>query len=1035
MLIQLKQIVQSSRQLISFLGSHPRTPALSTGLALGLLGWSAAGSFVATFGFTQHVITGLLLATATGLALGIRFSGSPRGQAAREHAGLPGVALLIFLPTTLGLASRLVGLFSLELLENHIAQVAALAVAATVTLGLPAFFAGWTAGRYLSTSQTRPLLIGIGLGIPLLAIVLAPVVGQLIPSLVVAGLVALDWLRRLAHGTPRSAIASPSTPAANSPMTTTRRLASPFLTAIAAILAGRVLTQLMPEAAYLIAAGAAAFLLSAVLGSWLAQKLSGRGWSHSSLGLVGAMLTATGLLAPLAFFPWLTDQHLTAVAQVDSVLMLMSIRIITIASVIIQIGLGSGVAARAFGANDRPISSVVVFSLGLASGGWLIPIAGVVNLSLALASALVVISLPVPAAWPVRSDRRILATAAAAGLCICLLAGNASRYQPQQAAKLLFDTETFISYQRGFPRELLPYLDDTRLISTRETLDGTVTLWKKNGVAVSGRIDGIPVALASTETRICPTASGELMRVVLPLILHDKPRSLLLLGDPAHVASQVAVGFPLQELVRLERGDLAQGATNSLKGLFSGVRDERLSSFEVEPRLGLVTLNHKFDVIVSDPGAPAILQSTPYLTREFYTTAASKLAADGIFCQRWRSADFGPEPLRVVAQSMQQAFQDVMLIEIGVGEYALLGTSSPQGLVRNGLLERLQRPQVRQTLATLGWDWCIPLNLMALDNQVMGKLASEASGLNDAANVRLAYSLPPEMMRWGPKSQETAAATNGLTTRLLEKGVPPEEQKDVVDRIAQVIGQRNLMTRFPDQPWAYRKEVRAQLKESSRSVIQKVNAEIRHVMHPEDRRRLDYFEALGKAIGNVTPQTLAKLESFAEPYDPMITYFLRHEIAPLYAQLGEEGAGAELANRLHASYYADPKDRSVRNVLDAIGLLVRQPELVPDSDARFDHLNGLIEVLLRRWENRGTAEPRSPEIVMVDIDNTLDATEEALSTMDDLASAAGLDANEWQRRKTAIDRTLTRPLRKYRTTLMPHLRKAQKQTAETNEAG
>ncbi len=63
---------------------------------------------------------------------------------------------------------------------------------------------------------------------------------------------------------------------------------------------------------------------------------------------------------------------------------------------------------------------------------------------------------------------------------------------------------------------------------------------------------------------------------------------------------------------------------------------------------------------------------------------------------------------------------------------------------------------------------------------------------------------------------------------------------------------------------------------------------------------------------------------------------------------------------------------------------------------------------------------------MVDIDICLDAVETAVEEMEPLAASAGLSQSEWDLRKSAIERTLTRPLRKYRTNLLPHLRTAQR---------
>src|SRR5690606_32698743 len=107
------------------------------------------------------------------------------------------------------------------------------------------------------------------------------------------------------------------------------------------------------------------------------------------------------------------------------------------------------------------------------------------------------------------------------------------------------------------------------------------------------------------------------------------------------------------------------------------------------------------------------------------------------------------------------------------------------------------------------------------------------------------------------------------------------------------------------------------------------------------------------------------------------------------------------------------------------------PEVAGSKADQFDQLNGLGELLLTRWENRGTSTiPASPEMALVDVDRSLDALAKALPVMEALAGEAALSSEQWKNRAAAIERTMSRPLRKYRTTLMPHYRKAQQSEAE-----
>jgi hypothetical protein len=195
----------------------------------------------------------------------------------------------------------------------------------------------------------------------------------------------------------------------------------------------------------------------------------------------------------------------------------------------------------------------------------------------------------------------------------------------------------------------------------------------------------------------------------------------------------------------------------------------------------------------------------------------------------------------------------------------------------------------------------------------------------------------------------------------------------------------------------------------------------KQAQHPDDKRRLDYFATLGDAVQERPPrvEAIRRLGDFAQPYDPLVSYFLHQEAAELYARAADRDPAAELHHRLHAVYFASGNDRSVRNVTAALTLLVEYPEAVPDSTERFDHLNALLQVLKQRWEARGAVSPDSSRVVLNDIEKSITAIETSLTAMDTLA-AAGVSPTAWQARRTLLDRDLVRPLRTYRTRLLPH---------------
>jgi hypothetical protein len=101
-------------------------------------------------------------------------------------------------------------------------------------------------------------------------------------------------------------------------------------------------------------------------------------------------------------------------------------------------------------------------------------------------------------------------------------------------------------------------------------------------------------------------------------------------------------------------------------------------------------------------------------------------------------------------------------------------------------------------------------------------------------------------------------------------------------------------------------------------------------------------------------------------------------------------------------------------VAKAIEAIVDHPETIPDDDARFDALNGLIQTLRIRWEVRQSGTDTSSKKILEDIDHSLLAVEKGVSMLDSLVVSAHVTDREWQIRRNVIERLMLRPLRTYR---------------------
>ncbi|MBT4867862.1 MAG: hypothetical protein HON53_22400, partial [Planctomycetaceae bacterium] len=951
---------------------------LGTAFLFGAIG----GCFIVSWCHQLTALLGLSLTTTTAVALsltlGIQFAWRrPRPQISGGEAPLGAFALLCLVPAAWSVgfvwlmqaANELIGQFSVETLAAPGPRLLLSFAIAFVALALPVYAITrlpiqlvnlWPCRPDGSKSGERlpvvyfPFLVGIAAGILGDVLLLAPFFGLQAVSYVAiactAGLFALAWR----NSSVATEVEETPTPTLQ-PQRRRHSIASHadslwtasivvFLGGLAAI-ATRMTHQLMPTVGFLVWTKWAALLFTAALGMlWTARHLRTSpaqkpGFSNVTSSQTtlrcGAALLAAGWcgLIPL-LFSWYVGGMLLLNSYVSSVWLQIVLRCLIVCSMLAPFGFAWGMLAVApqrqaenETAGSFPQLLLFSFVAGMLAVRWLLlpqwplenllPFVSIALAGLALFRWLATREIP---------SGRLARASIASLLCLAALSPFVrQQYNPAESARLLFSTHVFLAKRSGLQGQLLPYIDEGRLVARQEGEHGTYTLWSMRGTQLQLRESGIPKAIVSNNTRICPQFSADVMQAALPLVLHDNPQRTLLLGLQGGVTLDTCFHFPLQQLtcvesdpalIRLVKENVLAAEKRDL------FEDGRVRMLPIDPTLALAAADEQYDVIISSPDQPALAKSTPYYTLEFYRNAANQLADDGIFCQRFQYVDFGPGPLRAVTATLQKAFQTVTAIETASGELALVATNSPKGLMREGLMARLEADHVRNVLGQLGWDWVVPLNLSAYHPTTLTKFVAETDAAsNTAANGHLAHRLPLEVMRWGAKWEEIRDVLASRTGSLL-KWNTRDDASDALLRLEEISGQRNLIIRYPDEKWAYRKTLRKRMKTKSRSIIMPVKGgDPKRTLHPDDKRRKEYFSALGTAVKTPNATNIQHIAEFSQPYDPLVSFFLHDEIVRLYDRTENPDPQAELEHRLYLVYYSDPRDRSVRNIVAALNLL------------------------------------------------------------------------------------------------------------------
>ena len=113
-------------------------------------------------------------------------------------------------------------------------------------------------------------------------------------------------------------------------------------------------------------------------------------------------------------------------------------------------------------------------------------------------------------------------------------------------------------------------------------------------------------------------------------------------------------------------------------------------------------------------------------------------------------------------------------------------------------------------------------------------------------------------------------------------------------------------------------------------------------------------------------------------------------------------------------------EKGIRRIGAEQEMFLVNEDLFPAPQERFDHLHGLIQFLLNRWQLRKGYTPRNTDEALVDIQDSLSAAERGLESLERLVPQTSFGAANWADRREYLDLCLMTPLRSYRSRMLPH---------------
>ena len=737
-----------------------------------------------------------------------------------------------------------------------------------------------------------------------------------------------------------------------------------------------------------------------------------------------------------AGFGFLVETNLTWNSSVDSVLSISLFRAFQLASMFAV----SVLALRIVSQSERSNESVAPVLQAQDLSAFVVGMcAGVVVTALGLNAAFEALLGSALLLTPALMHRK-LNPVFATGTAICgLLVAVSVNVDSASTSQTLFSARAANALRLGLTMDVVDQSHCTRLIRQVTGESGQLTIWKTSAEMVEVRRDGIPAGLISTNELTTPQFLPEILTAVLPLVMHPNPQHVLVLGDDVGMCTRVCCSFPLPS-IEVSRSDRAttqfatdyvwnQLATSPVDDNRVTIRQESIAAASRRSR----SAANRLDVVISASPNPVSMLCQEQLTTQFYTNLKEQLSAEGVFCQRITQHDLGPEPIHRILSSLTSVFGRVVVFQVAPGEMAMVAGVAEDSLLDSQLLDRLQRSHVIRELGRCGWDWSQVAALPVVDtNDPVGVFEhNPAVRAVSADSGFFALSLPLESARWGNKPNEVRTMFAPHQLRMADAAPHGNSYPEYARRYSSVIQQMEILSTFHDEPFAYRNSLKSEMQRNPRPAIEKIrNGKITQEADPRDEYRKHYFVSLGNVLrqaadGFADPLALRELTGFTSRYEPLMSFFAHHELIRIHEAAAHPGPARELQHRLHTIFFADGRDFSVRQITAAMDQIVRNPELLPTDEARFDHLNAMLQELVRRWEGRRDHTPKSARRTQADVDSCVKVANQALDMMEKMSETVSMPRHKFLARRKFINKALVAPLRTYGEQVLAHRMKTE----------
>jgi spermidine synthase len=302
-------------------------------------------------------------------------------------------------------------------------------------------------------------------------------------------------------------------------------------------------------------------------------------------------------------------------------------------------------------------------------------------------------------------------------------------------------------------------------------------------LSVNGKIE------ASTRADL----ETQLMCAHLPLLLHEKPDDVMVIG----LASGITVGavstHPVEKIrvVEIERA-MEDAARLFADANYNVLDDPRLELSFNDARNELEFSPRMYDVIISEPSNPWMTVASNLFTEDFFRMARTRVRPDGVFSQWIQNYYLPAEDLRSIISAFRASFPEVLLFETFDGvDLLLMGSQQPLKLDLEKLDQRMRELKVRIDMARINIKY--PLDIIGLLRLNPAEVATLVDGAprNTDDNARVEFSAPKALgLNTLP---ENLAMIRRHMTDPLDVIEPPVSDPAMLDRMRLTLARRWLL--------------------------------------------------------------------------------------------------------------------------------------------------------------------------------------------------------------------------------------------------